>query len=124
MLRRDLILVQIEELGKAIAQMITNRDSGATRKNEDLIKVVYTTLKVDAPFLLSRSNEDIRSYLDGEDKEGLARMEMAAKTLIEESYLSGSKATALKAKAKEILIYVQQEDKTFSLERVAILSGL
>ena len=46
MLKRDFIMVQIEELGKVIAQIIFNRNSNdGARKNPELIQSVYTSLK-------------------------------------------------------------------------------
>lgn len=47
MLKRDFIMVQIEELGKVIAQIIFNRNSNdGARKNPELIQSVYTSLKL------------------------------------------------------------------------------
>ena len=45
MLKRDFILVQIEELGKVIAQLIDNRNHGVSRKTDQLIESIYSTLK-------------------------------------------------------------------------------
>ena len=54
MLKRDFIMVQIEELGKVIAQIIFNRNSNdGARKNPELIQSVYTFLKLDNDFLLN-----------------------------------------------------------------------
>jgi len=88
MLKRDFIMVQIEELGKVIAQIIFNRNSNdGARKNPELIQSVYTSLKLDNDFLLNTPIDGIRTYLDGDDSCGLQRMELAAKTLLEESFL-------------------------------------
>ena len=38
MLKRDLIMVQIEELGKMVAQVIFNRNNNAAGKNPELIQ--------------------------------------------------------------------------------------
>ncbi|MCD7929948.1 MAG: hypothetical protein LUH15_00455 [Tannerellaceae bacterium] len=124
MLKRDFIMVMIEELGKAVAQMITNRNHGATRKNENLVQVAYATLKVDTHFLLKSSPEEMRTYLDQEDGTGLQRMELAAKVLLEESYLYPEKQQEMRQKVKDILEYVQKHDTTFSLERVNLLNEL
>lgn len=52
MLKRDFIMVQIEELGKVIALIIFNRNSNdGARKNPELIQSVYTSLKLDNEFL-------------------------------------------------------------------------
>lgn len=88
MLKRDFIMVQIEELGKVIALIIFNRNSNdGARKNPELIQSVYTSLKLDNDFLLNTPIDGIRTYLDGDDSCGLQRMELATKTLLEESFL-------------------------------------
>lgn len=128
MLKRDYIMVLIEELGKAIAQMVFNRNSGNDGRNPELIRKIYHSLKVEPAFVLTATPEELRRYLDQDDGYGLARMELTAKTLIEESFLSSALASAsapvLRQKAKELLEYIQQNDTTFSLERVALLEGL
>ena len=64
MLKRDFIMVQIEELGKVIAQIIFNRNSNdGARKNPELIQSVYTSLKLDNDFLLNTPIDGIRTYL-------------------------------------------------------------
>lgn len=124
MLKRDFIMVQIEELGKAIAQLVFNRHTGDDRKNPEIVRDIYHSLKVDPAFLLSASPDELRLFLNQDDGCGLARMELAAKTLLEESYLAPDSFPALRRKAKELLIYIQQNDNTFSLERVALLEEL
>ena len=65
-------MVQIEELGKVIAQIIFNRNSNdGARKNPELIQSVYTSLKLDNDFLLNTPIDGIRTYLDGDDSCGL-----------------------------------------------------
>ena len=125
MLKRDFIMVQIEELGKVIAQMIFNRNSNGARKNAELIQTVYTSLKIEKEFLLKASLEEIRCYLNQDDSCGLQRMELAAKTLLEESYLVPKKFSKIyKRKAKDILEYIQKNDTTFSLERVSLVNDI
>ena len=125
MLKRDFIMVQIEELGKVIAQIIFNRNSNdGARKNPELIQSVYTFLKLDNDFLLN-TPIGIRTYLDGDDSCGLQRMELASKTLLEESFLlPEAQGKKLRARAKELLEYIQRNDTTFSLERVALLEEI
>lgn len=117
-------MVQIEQLGKAIAQMLFNRRSGNGGKNPELAESVYHSLKLDPAFLLTASPAAIRLHLDQDDGYGLARMELAAKTLIEESYLCASSADVRREKARELLEYIQRNDTTFSLERVVLLEEL
>ena len=110
MLKRDFIMVQIEELGKVIAQIIFNRNSNdGARKNPELIQSVYTFLKLDNDFLLNTPIDGIRTYLDGDDSCGLQRMELASKTLLEESFLlPEAQGKKLRARAKELLEYIQR----------------
>lgn len=126
MLRRDLIMVQIEELGKVIAQIVSQRNTDAARKNPELIQTVYNSLKVDRDLLLTSSPEELLGQLNQEDNCGLQRMELAAKTLLEETYLCQSKQlqndTLLKV--TELLEYIQMRDTTFSLERIALLDTI
>ena len=103
MLKRDFILVYIEELSKTIVQIITNRNSGAARKNPELIQSVYSTLQLDHDFLMKNNAADICNYLNHDDNYGLQRMEVAAKTLVEESYLNDDAAGTL-GKALELLL--------------------
>ncbi|WP_455626185.1 hypothetical protein [Parabacteroides sp.] len=126
MLKRDLIMVQIEELGKMIAQIVLNRNSNnGAHKNPELIQAVYTTLRLNREFLLTTSLDDIRRFLDCEDSCGLYRMDIAAKTLIEESYqLPDPDNKRVLQRAKELLEYIQRNDTTFSLERVALLEEI
>lgn len=125
MLKRDFIMVQIEELSKVIAQMIFNRNSNGARHNSELIQTVYSSLKIDRDFLLKTSIEDIRRFLDQEDSCGLQRMELAAKALLEESFLLPREENrVLKAKVKDLIMYIQANDTTFSLERVSLLNDI
>ncbi|MDR1402982.1 MAG: hypothetical protein LBJ60_04680 [Tannerellaceae bacterium] len=125
MLKRDFIMVQIEELGKVIAQIIELRNANATGKIPQLAQVVYDSLKIDRHFLLGGEPRDICRFLDAGDGAGLQRMEIAAKVLVEEAGLNDGIAREMRAKAKELLEYVQAKDTaTFSLERIQLLDEL
>lgn len=124
MLRRDFIMVQIEELGKVIAQLIAQRQMGATRRIPEQIQTVYDSLPLDRHMLLTASPEEVRRLLDREDSGGVLRMEIAIKALIEESYLYPDKKQAMLTRAKELLEYLQQTDVTFSFERVNLLTQI
>ena len=117
------ILVYIEELSKTIVQIITNRNSGAARKNPELIQSVYSTLLLDHDFLMKNNAADICSYLNHDDNYGLQRMEVAAKTLVEESYLNDDAAETL-GKALELLEFIQANDQTFSFERISLMQEI
>ena len=124
MLKRDFIMVQIEELGKVIAQIIFNRNANAARKNPELIQAVYSSLKLDQDFLMTTSPEEILRSLDNEDNGGVLRLEIAIKTLIEDSYLQPENQPQILLRAKELLEYLQAHDSTFSLERVNLLNEI
>ena len=125
MLKRDFIMVQIEELGKVIAQIIFNRNSNdGARKNPELIQSVYTSLKLDNDFLLNTPIDGIRTYLDGDDSCGLQRMELATKTLLEESFLLPEAQGKTPGKSERAIGIYQRNDTTFSLERVALLEEI
>ena len=124
MLKRDFIMVQIEELGKVIAQIIFNRNANTARKNPELIQTVYSSLKLDQDFLMTTSPEEILRSLDNEDNGGVLRLEIAIKTLIEDSYLQPENQPQILLRAKELLEYLQAHDSTFSLERVNLLNEI
>ena len=117
-------MVQIEELGKVIAQIIFNRNANAARKNPELIQTVYSSLNLDQDFLMTTSPEEILRSLDNEDNGGVLRLEIAIKTLIEDSYLQPENQPQILLRAKELLEYLQAHDSTFSLERVNLLNEI
>lgn len=125
MLKRDLIMIQIEELGKMIAQMVTNREGNdGADKNLELVTTVYRTLGVDQEALMTTLLEDLLDRLNREDGAGLYRMELLAKTLMEASYLDPDNRVPALRRAGEMLRYVQANDSTFSLEREALLGEI
>lgn len=125
MLRRDFIMVQIEELGKVIAQLISQRNTNATRHIPQQIQVVYDSLKLDTEFLMTAPAEEIRNKLDYEDSGGILRMEVAIKALTEESfYVEPDDRRKKLLRAKELLQYLQRTDNTFSFERINQLSEI
>lgn len=124
MLKRDFIMVQIEELGKVILQIITNRNTNATRRIPELIQTVYSSLKLDRLALMAVPPEELIQRLDNDDNGGISRLEIAVKALIEESYLYPAEEQDMLQRAKTLLHYIQTHDNTFSLERVALLDEL
>jgi len=124
MLRRDFIMVQIEELGKVIARIIGQRHAGDTAGIPEQIQVVYDSLKLDSTFLMNASPEEIRKRLDYEDSCGILRMEIAVKALMEESFLYPEDQNRILTRAQELLEFIQRNDNTFSLERVSLLNEI
>ena len=114
-------MVQIEELGKVLAQLFDIRHDSNDGKSESLIDTLYTSLKIDKHQALTMDLETLRIKLDQGDHAGLQRMELIAKTMLEESFHNNIEARALLTKAKEILTYIQKSDQTFSLERVELI---
>ena len=47
MLKRDFIMIQIEELAKVVLQIIMNRNTNAARHTPELIQTIYSSLKLD-----------------------------------------------------------------------------
>ena len=121
MLKRDFIMIQIEELAKVVLQIIMNRNTNAA---PELIQTIYSSLKLDRPTLMTAQPEELVRRLDSDDNGGILRLEIAVKTLIEESYLYPDEEQAMLQKAKTILEYIQTHDNTFSLERVNMLDEL
>ena len=124
MLKRDFIMIQIEELAKVILQIITNRNTNASRHTPELIQTVYNSLQVDRPTLMTVPPEELIRRLNNDDNGGVLRLEIAVKALIEESYLYPDEEQAMLQKAKTLLKYIQTHDKTFSLERANMLNEL
>ena len=118
MLKRDFIMVQIEELGKMIAQVIFNRNNNTTDRNPELIQDVYDNLKVDRNYLMTTAPDD------NEDQGGVLRLEIAIKTLIEDGLQQPKDQREMLLRAKELLEYLQAHDTTFSLERINLLNDI
>ena len=107
MLKRDFIMIQIEELAKVVLQIIMNRNTNAARHTPELIQTIYSSLKLDRPTLMTAQPEELVRRLDSDDNGGILRLEIAVKTLIEESYLYPDEEQAMLQKAKTILEYTQ-----------------
>ncbi len=73
---------------------------------------------------MTTSPEEILRSLDNEDNGGVLRLEIAIKTLIEDSYLQPENQPQILLRAKELLEYLQAHDSTFSLERVNLLNEI
>lgn len=117
-------MVQIEELAKVVLQIITNRNTNAARRIPELIQIVYTSLKLDRLTLMTVPPEELIRRLNSDDGGGIPRLEIAVKTLIEESYLHPGEEQDMLQRAKLLLEYIQTHDNTFSLERVSLLDEL
>ncbi len=122
-------MVQIEEIGKMIVQLVFNRNDGNDggdgnpAQSEELLDTIYKSLHTTTEYLMEHSPAEIREHLDLDDGCGLERTELAAKTLIEESYRR-EEGAPLRRKARELIEYVQKNDMTFSLERMQLLQEL
>lgn len=125
MLKRDFIMVQIEELGKIIAQLISARqlNNNASRSTEALSQV-YSSLDIEPDYMLEATPEAILARLDEGGRSGLLRLEVAAQALMEESFLNPVKKEQLLRKAKQLLQYIQMNDDTFSIERIEKISEI
>ena len=81
MLKRDFIMIQIEELAKVVLQIIMNRNSNAARHTPELMQTIYSSLKLDRPTLMTAQPEELVRRLDSDDNGGILRLEIAVKTL-------------------------------------------
>jgi hypothetical protein len=124
MLKRDFIMVQIEQLAKIVLQIVNHRDTNDTGRIPELIETVYSSLKLDHQRLMTSDPEQLIEQLNQDDMGGLQRLDIAAKTLIEESYIYPEKRREMLLRAKELLEYIQLHDKTYSLERVSTIKEI
>lgn len=117
-------MVQIEEIGKAVALLALNRNNRKERdKSPTILSGAYLALNIDSSFLLQHTPEEIIKTLNRDDGCGMQRLELAAKLLLEESYLSTLPLPLLE-KAQELFYYLQIHDNTYSLERVKLLQDI
>jgi hypothetical protein len=118
-------MVQIEELSKVIAQLVSQRKTGATRLIPEQLQAVYSSLKLNREFLMDAAPDAVFRSMESDDHGGILRMEIAVKALIEESYLfPGQQQRNMLSKAGELLEYLQKQDRTYSLERVSLLEDI
>lgn len=114
MLKRDFIMIQIEELAKVVLQIIMNRNTNAARHTPELIQTIYSSLKLDRPTLMTAQPEELVRRLDSDDNGGILRLEIAVKTLIEESYLYPDEEPGDVAKSQDNLgIYTNARQHIF-----------
>ncbi len=117
-------MVQIEELSKVVLQLIGLRNANAARKIPELIQTVYSSLRLSSEQLMTASPGDLRQLLNQDDGGGILRLEIAAKTLMEESFLYPDRQRAMLIRARELFVYLQQTDVTFSLERIGLIAEI
>ena len=119
-----LLMVQIEQLAKIVLQIVNHRDTNDTGRIPELIETVYSSLKLDHHQLMTSQPAQLVEQLNEDDLGGLLRLEIAAKTLIEESYLYPDKRQEMLLRAKALLEYIQTHDNTFSMERVSMIEEI
>lgn len=112
MLRKDYLLAQIEELAKKFSRLIEKKETG----NPDTLPVAdecYGMLGISARWIEETETEDIISHIAIWEL-----LELLVKIMLEDSRLNTDRRNM--RKAQEILFYVQENDRTYSLERVAL----
>lgn len=124
MLRRDFIMAQIEELAKVIVQLIGLRSTDNPARQNNMIAEIYSSLKTDRNYLLQADPEAIYAAMDEGGHSGILRMEIAAKAMIEDSFVCADEKKHLLLKSKQMLEYIQQHDHTFSIERIDLLNEI
>lgn len=117
-------MAQVEELAKKILQLINLRTMDNPSQQAALINEIYRSLKVNRDYLLQTDPETICKMMDEGGHSGLQRMEIAAKAMIEDSFMNPGEKGHLLRKAQQMLGYIQQHDTTFSLERVDVLNEI
>lgn len=73
---------------------------------------------------MTTSLDDLLHLLDRDDYGGFFRMELAARNLMEESFLQPNEHRALLKRAKELLVFIQQHDNTYSIGRAMLLDEI
>lgn len=117
-------MAQVEELAKKILQLINLRTMDDLSQQAALINEIYRSLKVNRDYLLQTDPETICKMMDEGGHSGLQRMEIAAKAMIEDSFMNPGEKGHLLRKAQQMLGYIQQHDTMFSLERVDVLNEI
>ena len=66
MLKRDFIMVQIEQLAKIVLQIVNHRDTNDTGRIPELIETVYSSLKLDHQQLMTSDPTQLIEQLNQE----------------------------------------------------------
>lgn len=112
MLRKDYLLAQIDELAKKFSRLVEKKEA----LDPDISPVAdecYGMLGITARWIEANETEEIISRI------GIWELlELLVKIMLEDERLNNSRPNM--QKAQEILFYVQENDRTYSLERVML----
>lgn len=112
MIKQDFLLVQIEELAKKLAKLLKKKETPGNNVDtlaDDCYKDIHLTL----PEIQNATPEDlIEKVPDWELLELLVKLILADDRINSDHYQI--------EKAQSLLFYVQEQDRTFSFERIAL----
>lgn len=112
MLRKDYLLAQIEELAKKFARLIEKKEALAPDVQAETDEC-YGMLGITARWIMETETEEIISRI------GIWELlELLVRIMVEDPRLNTSRSCM--QKAQEILFFVQERDRTYSLERVML----
>lgn len=116
MLRKDYLLAQIEELAKKFSRLIEKKEAREP-DTAALADDCYGILGISARWIEETETEDIISHVAVWEL-----LELLVKIMLEDDRLNRSRDNMQKAQA--ILFYVQENDRTYSFERIALESRI
>lgn len=111
MLRKDYLLAQITELAKKFANLLKRKDDG-----EDVTLLTdnyYHELNVSAEWLVNAESEDIMQRVGD-----WQLVELLVQMIIEDPRFE--KNIPMIKKAQQLLFMVQELDRTYSFDRIAL----
>lgn len=133
MIRKDYILRMVEEFGKFLAAIVGLKREG--KLDEALIKIddIYTgMIDLDPIVIKSLKPEELLDFLQKEKHYNNHYVKMIAELLYEEGQIyveNGDPVTArnVLGKAKILITYLMEHDKTFSFdwyEKMSVIDGI
>ena len=111
MLKKDYLLAQIMELAKKFAYLLQCKNNG-----EDILILTdnyYKELNVSADWLENAESDDIMQFVGD-----WQLVELLVKMIIEDPRFEQNRAMILKAQS--LLFMVQELDRTYSFDRIAL----
>ena len=117
MIRKDYLLRQLNQLLEGIAQKFLNIKNGIEEYEPDEISDLYQKyFQRDKEFFLNNSLDKIVNYLENDNTpdEVLARLQILSELLLGEGVLVNDKK--LLQKARQTLLYIDDQSKIFNLD--------
>ena len=133
MIRKDYILRMVEEFGKFLAAIVGLKREGKLDEALKKIDDVYTgMIDLDPIVIKSVNPEELLDFLQKEKQYNNHYVKMIAELLFEEGQIyveNGDPVTArnVLGKAKILITYLMEHDKTFSFdwyEKMSVIDGI